>query len=84
MPRGIKKETNYEEEIQKTEARIIHHTNSIKELKERKQELEQQQKMKNFKIIENFMSVYNLTPTDLINLCSGKLSVSKQEQPQNA
>lgn len=84
MPRGIKKEINYEEEIKKTEARITHHTNSIKELKERKQELEQQRKMKDFKTLENFMSIYNLTPIDLINLCSGKLSTSEQEQHKNA
>ena len=36
MPRGIKKQINYPEEIERIEARIIHHTNSIKELKERK------------------------------------------------
>ena len=39
MPRGIKKQINYPEEIERIEARIIHHTNSIKELKERKQSL---------------------------------------------
>lgn len=84
MPRGIKKEVNYEEEIEKTEARITHHVNSIKELKEHKQELEQQKKMKDFSILENFMGVYNLSPTDLINLCSGRLSVPTQEQHKNA
>ena len=32
MPRGVKKEINYAEEIEKVSLRIIHHQNSIKEL----------------------------------------------------
>ena len=35
MPRGVKKEINYVEEIQKVEMRITHYQTTIKELEEK-------------------------------------------------
>ena len=77
MPRGIKKQINYPEEIEIIEARIIHHTNSIKELKERKQDLERQQKLENFNVVEDFMEAYHLSADELVNICAGQLTKTK-------
>ena len=77
MHRGIKKQINYPEEIERIEARIVHHTNSIKELKERKQDLERQQKLENFNVVEDFMEAYHLSADELVNICAGQLTKTK-------
>ena len=58
MPRGIKKQINYNEEFERIEARITHHTNSIKELKDRREELEKQKRIEELKMA----IIYSLSP----------------------
>ena len=57
MPKGIKKPINYTEEFERIEARITHHTNSIKELKERRMDLENKKRMEELKKLDNFLSI---------------------------
>lgn len=73
MPRGIKKQINYNEEFERIEARITHHTNSIKELKERREELEKQKRIEELTTLDNFLSTHNLLPTDVIAMCTTQL-----------
>lgn len=68
MPKGIKKTINYEEEFERIEARITHHTNSIKELKERRMDLENKKRMEELKKLDNFLSIHNIMPDDIINM----------------
>lgn len=67
MPRGIKKQINYDEEFEKIEARITHYTKSIKELKERKEELEQKKHTEELIKLNNFLNAHNILPQDIIN-----------------
>lgn len=78
MPRGIKKTINYTEEIERIEARITHHTNSIKELKERRLELENQKRMEELKKLDTFLTNHNIIPEDLINLYNAQRLVNTQ------
>ena len=66
MPRGIKKEINYAEEIQKTEMRIMHHQNLIKELEEKRQMLISQKNEKDINLLLSFLSEHNLSAEDLL------------------
>lgn len=68
MPKGIKKPINYTEEFERIEARITHHTNSIKELKERRMDLENKKRMEELKKLDNFLSIHNIMPDDIINM----------------
>lgn len=70
MPKGIKKQINYNEEFEKIEARITHHTNSIKELKERREELENKKRMEELISLSNFLSAHNILPQDVITICT--------------
>lgn len=74
MPRGIKKPINYDEEFEKIEARITHHTNSIKELKERREELEHKKQMEDLTTLNNFLNAHNLLPQDIINMYTQHLN----------
>lgn len=74
MPRGIKKQINYTEEFERIEARIAHHTNSIKELKERKEELENKKRMEELTILDNLLTTHNLVPTEVIAMCNSQLN----------
>ena len=74
MPRGIKKQINYNEEFERIEARITHHTNSIKELKERREELEKQKRIEELTTLDNFLSTHNLLPADVITMCTTQLN----------
>lgn len=74
MPRGIKKQINYAEEFERIEARITHHTNSIKELKERREELENKKRIEDLTTLDNFLSAHNLLPTDVITMCTTQLN----------
>jgi hypothetical protein len=66
MPRGVKKEINYAEEIQKIEMRITHHQNSIKELEEKRQILIQQKNEKDMNLLFTFLSENNISAEDLL------------------
>ena len=74
MPRGIKKQINYNEEFEKIEARITHHTNSIKELKERKEELENKKRMEELTTLNQFLNAHNLLPQDIITIYTQQLN----------
>lgn len=74
MPRGIKKQINYTEEFERIEARILHHTNSIKELKERKEVLEKQKRAEELTTLDKFLSTHNLLPSDVISMCTTQLN----------
>jgi len=66
MPRGIRKEVNYTEEIQKVEMRIVHHQNSIKELEEKKERLISQKNEKDMNLLTNYLQQNNLSAGDLL------------------
>lgn len=74
MPRGIKKQINYTEEFERIEARILHYTNSIKELKDKKEELEKQKRVEELTTLDNFLTTHNLLPTDVIAMCTTQLN----------
>lgn len=67
MPRGIKKEVNYQEEIERVNLRIIHHEKSIKELEEKRENLIQRKTEKDVNILTNYLTQNNLTAEDLIS-----------------
>lgn len=77
MPRGIKKQINYDEEFSKIDMRITHHLNSIKELKEKRAELSSQQTEKELENLRKFLNDHNLTPQEAIELLSQKRKLSK-------
>lgn len=66
MPRGVKKEINYAEEIEKVSLRIIHHQNSIKELEEKKQTLINQKNEKDMNLLFSYLSEHNISAEDLL------------------
>lgn len=66
MPRGIKKEINYQEEIEKVNLRIVHHENSIKELEEKRNELIQRKTQRDVNVLTNYLTQNNLSAEDLI------------------
>lgn len=72
MPKGIKKQINYTEELEQIEARILYHTNTIKKLKEKKEELKKQKRIEELTTLDNFLVTHNLLPTDIITLCSAQ------------
>ena len=73
MPRGIKKQINYSEELSKIDARIIHHQNNIKELKEKREELLQQKDKEEIVSLKNYLIQNHLTTPDLIALVENQL-----------
>lgn len=70
MPRGVRKEINYAEEIQKTEMRITYHQNSIKELEEKRQNLINQKNERDMNLLFSFLSEHNITAEDLLQQLS--------------
>jgi hypothetical protein len=70
MPRGVKKEINYVEEIQKVEMRITHYQTTIKELEEKKQNLITQKNEKDMNLLLSFLSENNISAEDLLKQLS--------------
>lgn len=70
MPRGIKKQINYTEEIEKIDNRIAQYTHCISELKDRKDELKQQQHLEEVTNFEAFLTCHNLTLQEATDLLS--------------
>ena len=66
MPRGVKKEINYKEEIERVNLRIVHHENSIKELEEKRENLIQRKNQRDVSILTNYLTQHNLSAEDLI------------------
>lgn len=67
MPRGVRKEINYKEEIEKINLRIVHHENSIKELEEKRNDLIQRKNQKDVNFLTDYLSKHNLSAEELIN-----------------
>lgn len=66
MPRGIRKEIDYAEEIQKVEMRIVHHQNSIKELEEKKENLINRKNEKDMNLLTAYLQQNNMSAGDLL------------------
>ena len=66
MPRGTKKQINYDEEIMKIESQIAKHTNTISELKEKKSELLQQKRYAELLELDNYLKSKKLDISDLL------------------
>lgn len=75
MPRGVKRVIDYDEEIAKVDARIVHHTNSIAELKEKRAALMEEKQRANMSTIYDYMQKNGLSPDELLERIS-KLSNS--------
>jgi hypothetical protein len=68
MPRGIKKTINYEEEFAVIDNKISFHTNHIKQLKEKKETLIQEQQKKYLNSILDIMQDLDLEAVDVIEI----------------
>lgn len=66
MPRGVKKEINYKEEIERINLRIVHHENSIKELEEKRESLIQRKTERDVNVLTNYLTQNNLSAEELI------------------
>lgn len=66
MPRGIRKEIDYAEEIQKVEMRIVHHQNSIQELEEKKENLINRKNEKDMNLLTAYLQQNNMSAGDLL------------------
>lgn len=75
MPRGIKKEINFNEEFEKIKARITYHSNSIKELKKKKLELEQKQQKEELNSVKNYLEKNHLSSKDLIEVYENQKAI---------
>lgn len=73
MPRGIRKEIDYAEEIQKVEMRIVHHQNSIKELEEKKENLITRKNEKDMNLLTSYLQQNNMSAGDLLKQLQVKL-----------
>lgn len=67
MPRG-KKAVNFEEELSRIDARILHHQNSIKELEEKKTLLFAQREEAELKELLSVVKSAGKTPKELMEL----------------
>ena len=76
MPRGIKKQKNFEEEIATIDSKIAFHTYHIKVLKERKEELLQEQQKNHMQTIFTTMQDLNLNAVDVVEI----LKAQKKEK----
>lgn len=76
MPRGIRKEINYTEEIQKVEMRIVHHQNSIKELEEKKENLINRKNEKDMNLLTAYLQQNNMSAGDLLQQLQLKLQTA--------
>ena len=66
MPRGVKKEINYAEEIARVEMRIVHHQNSIKELEEKRENLINRKNEKDMNLLTTYLQQHNMSAGDLL------------------
>jgi len=66
MPRGVKKQINYDEELAKIDARITHHQNSIAELKEEKKSLLAQKEATELKELQDLIRQSGKTTAEFI------------------
>ena len=76
MPRGIKKQINFDEEFATIDSKIAFHTYHIKHLKEKKESLIQERQKNNLQSILNTMEDLNLDGTDVIEI----LKTQKKEK----
>ena len=68
MPRGIKKQINFDEEFSIIDNKIAYHLSHVKQLKEKKENLVQQQQKNNLNSILFIMKDLNLNSNDVIKI----------------
>ena len=68
MPRGIKKQINFDEEFATIDSKIAFHTYHIKHLKEKKDSLMQEQQKNNLNSILHIMQDLDLNSADVIEI----------------
>ena len=68
MPRGIKKQINFDEECLEIDKKIAYHNNIVKQLKEKKANLLQQQQKDSMKSIFKLMKDLELSSNDVIEI----------------
>lgn len=66
MPRGVKKQVNYDEKLAKIDARIIHHKNSITELEEEKKLIFIQKEEAELKELQSLIVSSGKTPAEFL------------------
>lgn len=66
MPRGVKKEINYSEEIQKLEERITYHQNAIQNIQEKRQNLIQEKNERDMSLLHDFLVQNSISAEDLL------------------
>lgn len=66
MPRGVKKQINYDEEISKIETRITHHKNSIAELEEQKNSFIAKKEEAELKQLRDIIKESGQTPAEFL------------------
>ena len=66
MPRGVKKEINYSEEIQKLEERITYHQNAIQNIQEKRQNLIQEKNERDMCLLHDFLVQNSISAEDLL------------------
>lgn len=66
MPRGVKKEINYSEEIQKLEERIMYHQNAIQNIEEKRQNLIQEKNERDMSLLHDFLVQNSISAEDLL------------------
>ena len=71
MPRGRKPNpVNYTEEIEKVNMRITHHQNSIKELEEKKDVLQEKKNEQDMIQLSNYLISHNMSVEQLLQQLS--------------
>ena len=68
MPRGVKKSVNYDEELMKIDAQISRWTNTIKELQDKKADLQSQKEQKELSELKEVVESSGMTVHDLIQM----------------
>lgn len=68
MPRGVKKSVNYDEELIKIDAQITRWTNTIKELQDKKADLQSQKEQKELSELKEVVESSGMTVHDLIQM----------------
>ncbi len=72
MPRGMKKQINYEEELQKIDMQITRWKNTILELQERKKALIQEQEAAELSALYQAVKASGKTVDELISALKGE------------
>ena len=66
MPRGVKRQIDFDEEINKIDMKITRWTNTIKELQEEKRKLEDKKKKKELSALYNIIQSSGLSVAEVV------------------